>query len=178
VDRQHNWEELVDSSYFLLETASGMTRTKLPPDWILLNTRDARLLLSNDKDSSFSYDAFRTYWRVALDWELYRAPEARDYMQRTLAWAAGEWNRRRTLPAIIGASGKAKADWEALEMLSAMMGAVRHANAQAAAAMANRLNSTYRQGAWGESNSYYLQNWAWFGNALWDGYLEPLKNAK
>lgn len=178
VDRDHNWQELVDSSYWLLETASSLTRTRLPPDWILLDTSEGRLRLSNEKDSAFSYDALRTYWRVALDWEVYRATQARDYMRGTLAWAASEWNRRRSLPAVIGPSGKAMADWQSLEMLSAMISAVRQTDERAAGEMADRLSASYSRGVWGDKNSYYLQNWAWFGTALWDGYLEPLKNAK
>jgi len=33
--------------------------------------------------------------------------------------------------------------------------------------------ATSVDGAWGDRDSYYLQNWAWFGTALHNSYLAP-----
>ena len=42
-------------------------------------------------------------------------------------------------------------------------------------AMYNKLSNAYSRGGWGEENRYYLQNWAWFGTAVYNGFLGPLE---
>jgi hypothetical protein len=59
-----------------------------------------------------------------------------------------------------------------MEMLSALMAVLRNE------AMHGRLDATYSKGIWGDRNSYYLQNWAWFGTALYSGFLGPLELVK
>ena len=61
-------------------------------------------------------------------------------------------------------------------MLAALMAAFKHVEPGTAEAMRRRLNGMYRDGFWSERDRYYIQNWAWFGNALHDGSIEIFRH--
>ena len=168
-DAANNWASLVDTSYDLLQVVSGFADTGLPPDWAQLDTHTGAIRPSSEKDASFSYDAFRVYWRIELDRELFKDDRADEYLRKSLRWISAEWERRRRLPAVISPSGKPLVEYESFEMLSALMCAMHNA------AMQKRLESVYSQGIWSDRNRYYLQNWAWFGTALYNGFLGPIQ---
>lgn len=174
-DNSRPWLQLVDSSYEFLEECSKLTSTGLPPDWVNLNVSTGRLTLGTEQQSRFSYDALRTHWRVAMDYELNGEPRARRYIEHSLRWAANEWKRNGRLPAVISSRGEAKADYEAPEMLAALMAALRHTDPDVATSMRQRLNGMYKDGFWSEPDRYYIQNWAWFGNALYDGRVDVFR---
>lgn len=177
-DPAHPWMELVDSTYRLLDATIERTRTGLPPDWIDLGAATGELTLGDARQSNFSYDALRTFWRIALDYELNGEPRAQRYLERSLAWAIGEWRSKGSLPAVISASGEARAEYEAPEMLAALMAALKHVDPDAAEEMRERLNGMYRGGFWSERDRYYIQNWAWFGNAVYERRLEIFERAQ
>jgi len=171
-DGDGDWTRLVDSSYYLLTTTSRFANTRLPADWVQLNTMTGEISRASDKDSAFSYDAFRVFWRVELDRQLFREPRAEQYLRESLTWIAPEWERGGKLPAIISPAGKGLVEYESLEMLSAVMCAAHDE------AMQRKVMGAYSQGIWGDNNRYYLQNWAWFGTALYNGFLGPLELVK
>jgi len=181
-DRERDWRSLVDSSYGLLETSANLTGTRLPPDWIMLETTTGRLALPAGKDSAFSYDAIRVYWRVAMDRELFGEPRADEYLKRTLPWLIARWERVGTFPAMIPSSGDDPADYESPEMLAALLPAFQRIRPDIAAAIERRLQSLYSRGVWadhaGAQDSYYLQNWAWFGTALYHRQLAPFQSLR
>ena len=168
-DGAENWASLVDTSYHLWSTVSGFADTGLPADWIQLNTDTGEIARASEKDGSFSYDAFRVYWRIEVDRELFREPRADQYLRESLSWISAEWEKHRKLPAVISPAGKPLAEYESLEMLSALMCVIHNE------AMHRKLEAAYSQGIWADRNSYYLQNWAWFGTAVYSGFLGPLE---
>ena len=172
-DTARSWNELVDASYNLLESASALTQTGLPPDWVGLQMKDGRITMGDDKDSVFSYDAFRVYWRVALDRQLFNDDRADRYLKQSLGWLVREWQMKKRLPAVISASGQSRADYESIEMLAALAPALRFVDSDVAAGMYNKVAARYSGGIWAEKDSYYIQNWAWFGAALYNGYTAP-----
>jgi endoglucanase len=171
-DAASNWAALVDTSYDLLQTVSGFADTGLPPDWAQLNTSTGEITRSSDKDSAFSYDSFRVFWRIEFDREIFQEPRADAYLRESLRWISAEWNKRHALPAVISPSGSPLVDYESLEMLSALMCAMHND------AMQRKLEAVYSHGIWGDKNRYYLQNWAWFGTAMYDGVLGPIQAIK
>jgi endoglucanase len=174
-DPSHHWAELVDSSYSVLNVVSRLTSTHLAPDWVRLDTGTGDITLSSPADSVFSYDAFRTCWRVALDYDLNRDPRAENYLKLTLAWLDTEWGLRGAIAAVISSGGKPQVQYQSYEMLAGIMPAMRLVNARTATKIERKVASIYARGIWGERDSYYLQNWAWFGTALYQGYLGPLR---
>jgi endoglucanase len=174
-DAGRNWNSLTDTSYYLLEKASSLTQTHLPPDWLRLDRKTGALTLGTDKDSVFSYDAFRVYWRIALDRELFQDSRARRYLKDSLAWLVQEWLKGKRLPAVISKTGKGLADYESPEMLAGLLSALRSVRQSIASEIDGRLSSGYRQGIWFDRDSYYIQNWAWFGVALYKTNLFPFE---
>jgi len=174
-DPDHDWSQLVETSYFLLDANSGLTTTGLPSDWILFDRGTGALSLGSEKDSLYSYDAFRAHWRVAMDEALFGEPRARRFLTRSLGWLADRWRHEHKLPALISARGEPRADYESLEMLAGVMSALQIVAPDIAAEMSRRLESKYAQGVWGEPDTYYLQNWAWFGTALYRRHLGPFE---
>jgi endoglucanase len=174
-DPAHPWMELVEGSYYVLEATSSMTATLLPTDWVLLDSSAGTLRLGNENDSQYSYDAFRTHWRIAADAQLHGEPRADAYLRRSLAWVVEEWKSNNRLPAAISREGVPRAGHEAPEMLAALAPAVRRFSPEVGDAMYRRVQSGLSGGFWSDRESYYLQNWAWFGSALYEGYLTPLE---
>jgi endo-1,4-beta-D-glucanase Y len=177
-DPSHDWLQLVDTSYVLLDRNAALTTTRLPSDWLLLDTATGALALGNEKDSQYSYDAFRAHWRVRLDGVLFGEERARTYLATALAWLAERYRRDGHLPAIILQNGEAGADYEALEMLAGVMSALQETAPDVADAMNARLQGTLSAGFWGDRESYYLQNWAWFGTALHRRQLSPFERLR
>jgi endoglucanase len=145
----------------------------------VLDTQTGRLSLPDGKLASFSYDALRVYWRVAMDWELFRDPRAERYLKDTLGWPIARWEASARLPAAVSSSGSELAEYESGEMLAALMPAMRAQRPEIAAAMERKLRSVYKSGLWadqaGTRHPYYLQNWAWFGTALYARRLGPVQ---
>jgi endoglucanase len=177
-DPARDWRQLVDTSYFVLERNASLTTTRLPSDWLVLDTRTGALSLGEERDSRYSYDAFRSHWRVRLDGALFGEERARRYLSDSLAWLAERYRLEGRLPATILADGRAGADYEALEMLAALAPALQDPAPRVAEAVGARLAAALVDGYWGDGDSYYLQNWAWFGRALQDRALSPFEHLK
>jgi len=177
-DKSHSWAEIVDSSYSLLDAAAGLTKTHLPADWVWLDMRSGSIRLGNDKDSVFSYDAFRVFWRIALDARLFDEPRADKYLQKASSWLIEEWQKRGKLPAVISKDGQDLAKYESPEMLAGVMPAFQNLKPAVASAIEGRLQANFRDGIWFDRQSYYIQNWAWFGMALQQNYLVPFEQSR
>jgi hypothetical protein len=51
-------------------------------------------------------------------------------------------------------------------MLAALAPALQEAAPDVAKLLGARVDAALSDGVWGDRDSYYLQNWAWFGTAL------------
>jgi len=65
-DDKHDWNCLIDSSYYYLNQVMAKTKTGLPPNWFLIE--DGQIVLENSERSDFSYDAVRVFQRAYLDY--------------------------------------------------------------------------------------------------------------
>ncbi len=65
-DKSHNWDKVVDSSYYYLNVSMSKTKTGLPPNWFLI--QDSKVKLEDSVRSDFSYDAVRVFPRIYLDY--------------------------------------------------------------------------------------------------------------
>ncbi|MBC7970223.1 MAG: glycosyl hydrolase, partial [Verrucomicrobia bacterium] len=84
VDRTHDWLSLVDSSYQVLEGSASLSTLKLPSDWLALDTETKQfqpLLGTEPVFSRYGFDAYRVWWRLALDATWYGEPRAKRYLQ-------------------------------------------------------------------------------------------------
>lgn len=79
------WLQLAQDSYATLEACSNLSRMKLPVNFCDISKKTGRAQFSErepDYSSQFSYDAFRVFWRMALDADEFKSLEAKRYLQR------------------------------------------------------------------------------------------------
>jgi endoglucanase len=177
VDQFHPWKKLVDDSYWLLTQLAD--RSVLPPNWVLVKRDTGALESAHHYGYSgadyHSYDAFRIFWRVALDAQWHREPRAYMYARRFEPFFRNRW-QKNSLAAVYDTQGQAHVRYSTLSttvgplsLFSLANNALSHPLYQAS--FERYFN--YDTGFWGENNHYYDQNWAWFGTAL---YLNQLPN--
>ena len=194
-DKAHNWSTLIDTSYEVIQGCSeanlaNLTSAKLPPNWCGLDPVTGQLTVPLEYPQmsiDYGYDAFRVYWRVALDYKWFGEKRALDYLK----WSdtlRQKWKQDGKLAKTYDHSGKSTTTDEAL---SNYVGAL--ANFQfTEPALADNLvlekflpayqtianapggTTTSEFVGWGDPQDYYNQNWVWFGLAFYSGRLPNL----
>ncbi|HEX2910350.1 MAG TPA: glycosyl hydrolase family 8 [Chloroflexia bacterium] len=196
-DKRHDWLALVDTSYEVIKgcTQNGLDASsgKLPPNWCAIDKQSGNLVsaLDTDKsfDSDFGYDAFRTIWRVTLDYRWNGDKRALDYLQ-SLGVLRDYWKDQQKLAVIYDHTGKPKDNGEDLGIY-AVNGVTLFqtldptlADQVVATKLLPRLQDTGRDDPdpahidASKARTYYAQNWTWFGLALYSGVLPSYSAAQ
>lgn len=174
VDPQHDWAELIDTSYDVLQKSSQMHVLKIPPDWCNIRKTDGAIVLSKDTyESDYSYDAMRTPWRVALDYKWFGEKRARALLEQ-FVFLRESWRVSRTIRSAYTASGVMRSFDEPLSGFGCvlpMVGLLEPEMAQQI--LQERIMSVYYDGLFRPEQSYYDNNWAWFGLAAYVDFLRP-----
>lgn len=167
VDPSHNWLSLVESSYQVLEKSSQTSVVGLPSDWIALDTKTGRFSpvpAASKLESVYSFDAYRVWWRIAWDAELFKAPEAERYLRTATKHLQTQWRSSQRLPARINLQGKPTVNYEATSQYVMLYPALRLINPEMAQQqLENKILPRYKQGIWDDESAYYTQNLAWLG---------------
>ncbi|MDB5082679.1 MAG: glycosyl hydrolase [Chloroflexi bacterium] len=190
IDPYHNWPGVVDSSYRVIQGCSetalaGTQAVKLPANWCGINRTTGQLTVAQDYprlDTNYGYDAFRTMWRVALDYRWFGDSRALDYLN----WSDTlrlKWKQDGKLAAIYDYSGKPVQAQEDLAVYGGNLANFLFTEPSLASDMVNSklLAAFNKAGAadsgnlagWGDPENYYSQNWVWFGLAF---YADALPN--
>jgi endo-1,4-beta-D-glucanase Y len=113
------WNQLANDSYDTLEACTNLTRPKLPPNWCAVKWQDdhqgSRIIFSDrqgEGSRDFSYDAFRVYWRMAMDAKLSPAPgrdRARAYL-KSHPFLLDYWRQHLTMPEGFTAEGQPRTE--------------------------------------------------------------------
>jgi endoglucanase len=183
VDPDHDWNRLADSSYVWLErsqTASfgGKREGGLPPDWMLVN-RDSGAISAPTQaglTNAFSYDAMRTPWRIALDWQWNKPPQAKQALERMTA-LKDSWEQDGRIVTTYKPDGTPSSGQQSPAGYGATLGYFIVTDSGAADTIYNdKLKTLYDpdKPGWTENLGYYDSNWAWFGLALHDNALPNL----
>jgi endo-1,4-beta-D-glucanase Y len=183
IDKTHDWMALVSDSYQVLRDSASSTLDKnqsagLPPDWVLINTSSGKLTASSagNLNTDYGYDAFRIPWRLALDWQWFHATEAKQTLD-TFSFLSREWNANHLLHSSYSHDGSVTGQIEAPAMYGGSIGYFMVSDDKNAKDVyTNKLLFLYDQdtSAWKEPLSYYDDNWAWFGIALYNNLLPNL----
>lgn len=184
VDTQHPWLDLVETSYEILTKVTEHNLDKpttaiLTPDWIYLNRETGEVVTSYPKaevTSNYSYDAMRTPWRLALDWIWNQEPKAKAYLDK-LNFLSTEWQNKGKLLAGYTHDGLPLNDYESHAMYGTAISYFLVTNPELANQIYEQklapLYSPDKQ-SWENKLSYYDDNWAWFGMALYNNELPNL----
>jgi len=181
IDTAHPWPKLIDSSYLVLNQSlltplDKKSTAHIPPDWVSLTLTDASLvpaITASTSTSNFGYDALRIPFRIALDYQWNQEPKARQFLDQ-LNFLHTEWQNNHKFVSTYGHDGTPLTDTEAPAMYGGTLGYFMIENPDAAKSMyIDKLQSLYSPDAqdWKQKLSYYDDNWAWFGMALYNGKL-------
>ena len=93
-DPRHDWNRVVDDSYTAL---AKCTVQGLPSNWCAIDGGGAvHSYMTGSGGDNYGYDAFRAFWRLALDAAWNREARARDYLrkgQKVIGPAVGPLDR-------------------------------------------------------------------------------------
>ena len=162
----------------------------LPPDWIDVNKKTGAFTApasSTGLTTNFGYDALRTSWRLALDYQWYQDPRDKDLLSR-MSFLSSTYANDGKLSAtyahdgskITIASGTTITmpfDYESASMYGGTLGYFSVVDApHAAQVYQDKLLYLFDSDTndWKETLSYYDSNWAWFGLALYNHLLPNL----
>ena len=177
LDPHHAWNKVIDTSYRLLTQCSrlplaGTRSAGLPPNWCAVSPSTGQAV-SNPKMTGaelYGYDAFRTMWRVALDWQWNHEARARSYLLGS-TFLRNAWKQHKNLAAQYHHNGTPVAGAADPTVYGGDIGNfVVTAPGTATTVVRTRILSNLRtadgQTFWGDRYNYYEQNWLWFGLAL------------
>jgi len=169
VDKSRNWISLVHSSYQVLQQAKTLSQTGLPNDWILLDLTTGipqALLTPNPGTSEYGFDAYRVWWRLAIDADWFGEPLARSLLQQQLKPIQQRWRSQQQIPARIDLHGEPLVTYEATSQYGMLYHAFRLIDPAIAQQIRQKqLDPRYRDGFWDNNSAYYTQNLVWFGLA-------------
>ncbi len=175
IDPSHDWKGLTDNSYTVLDSLAknpldSATSSGLEPDWIVMNrtTGVATAGTAPNLDTNYSYDAMRTSWRLALDYQWFN--DSRDKaVLSNFKFLSKEYRLTGQLQATYDRSGTVISKYESPAGYGSAIGYFLVEDPTFAQKMYNvKLLSLYSPDAqgWATKMSYYDDNWTWFGLAL------------
>lgn len=165
VEPDRNWLSLVEGSYQVLDAAGQLSAKGLPSDWVLLNLATGKVeRATGDLQSRYGFDAYRVWWRVALDAAWFNEPRALRYLQQQLQPLRQQWQAQQMIPAEIDLQGNPLVDYESTAQYAMLYTAFRLIDPEVATAIyQQKLVPAYRDGFWDNDSAYYVQNLSWLG---------------
>ncbi len=180
IDPAHNWNKLATDSYKILNkipTTEGFADTALPPNWFLVNKLTGEITSAKSvvsKSDDYSYDAFRVFWRLGLDYNWNKSTEAQQYLNKFQYFFEQQWANNNSSFAVYGVDGKPKVDYSNPSVDTGMLSVFIGNKSDLAGEVyikRFRYQMDSKMQYWGEKNNYYDQNWGWFAAALYSDNL-------
>ena len=169
-DTQHavGWLALAQNVYPTLNACTALITPKLPPNWCAVELKTGEITFSDaqgDGARDFGYDAFRVFWRMAMDAQLDNSGgsgAARRYLAEHSALHQ-YWQQHNTLPEGFAADGTPHPTSPSGFTLSALLSQQHVVAPQQDALMYRRLlKPDYnRQGYWFNDYNDYLHSVIW-----------------
>jgi endoglucanase len=181
-DPAHPWASLAADSYSLLAKTMSNPLDKrasagLPPDWVEINRTTGILKTpSGSLTTNFGYDALRTPWRIALDALWFDTPVAKATLEK-MQFLSAQWQQQGKLVSTYAHDGTETNQTESPAMYGGTIGYFSVTDPDLARQIyQEKLAFLFDPGTntWKERLSYYDDNWAWFGIALYNGLLPDL----
>ena len=179
------WKRLRADTYELLDRLcrglGGQAGVGLIPDWCRVDA-GGRAEPAPGRDTDFGWEAVRLPWRVALDALWFKERGAVRLMAgHFLPFFKKEWQAKGRLAAVYSYEGKPLVNYESPVMYAgALAAAMAAGDRDFAGQMARKILSAYHRDQSGRAyfatpDNYYANNWAWFGLALYTGWVQPLR---
>lgn len=167
VDKDHDWQKLVDSSYRLTNWCIDHIESGLPPDEFYISRNTGIITFDKDK-SDFSYDAVRVFYRFYTDYMLTNDSRAEKLLSKSNLFI-NRWRSEKKFYTCYRQNGELKNYDEAIGSIALLLPAIRMYDKNAADEIyQNRIKAKYNyRGYWSDPTDYYAQNLVWFGNWLY-----------
>ena len=183
VDKQHDWNAIVDSSYDLLARSADANLDKpktsgLIPDWVLMDRATGALSAPtvDTLTTNYGYDAMRAPWRIALDYKWNDEPRAKETLEK-MSFLADQWKANGSLKSIYAHDGSVVSNDEVAESYGTALAYFDVVEPDLAKEVYDeKIKTLYDQNtnAWDQPITYYAANWVWFGIALHEDQLPNL----
>jgi endo-1,4-beta-D-glucanase Y len=180
VDTSHDWNALVNSSYDVISKSSALPldtqySVGLPPDWVVIDRKTGAIEASTIKTlpTNYSYDALRTPWRLALDYQWYHDSRDKATLEH-FKFLGDQWKASNAINTVYTHSGFVTAKDQAPAMYGGSLGYFIVADpANAKKVYEQKLKVLYNPNTqnWTQVLGYYDDNWAWFGIGLYNNAL-------
>ena len=176
-DTTNDWERLADDSYlFLDDTVSAFGSNKLVPNWVLA-AKDGEISSAskyvNGEPDYYGYDAFRTYFRVALDAKWFPDSQAKNFLKGVEPFFVDQWKNRSKFNSVYAMDGTMITSYETPATSVAPLSIFAVSSSELAKTVfAGKFEKYIVDSNWkGNDQNYYDHNWTWFGIALYTGKL-------
>lgn len=173
-DPDHEWENLIESSYELWQKCSsqaGMQR-----DWCKIDNEgkiDSNFTQFGNADPSiYSFDAIRTPYRIALDYKTFSDPRAKNFLFSNHLFAL-DLGRTNKIYAVYDSKGRPLVDYDSLAHYGAQIGNFSATDRF----VSSRIFREKILPTNIEAISFYDISWIWFGLNLYsEDFPQQLKN--
>lgn len=174
LDPKGGWPQATETGYDLLARTIALSQDKLIANFVVVDVSGGVLPVQNKEglESVFSFDAMRTYWRVALDCLLRKNPRACADPARTSAMAQ-LLARDGAIYSRYALDGTRQSDVVSISFYGALLPAFRlFAPHLADALLRNQLSRKSLLPLLTDPDRYYDLNWTWFGLAADNGLIQ------
>jgi endo-1,4-beta-D-glucanase Y len=165
-DMLHDWNLLVESSYFYLKEVMSKTKTNLPPNWFLIENN--QIILENSPSSDFSYDAIRIFARIYLDFIQTHEIRALDILKKSEIFVQ-QWKNSKTFYVNYKVDGNLRDKHLAIGSMSILIPAISVYNPEIAKEIYQKTIKPYfdDETFWKNTHNYYNNNLSWFAQYLY-----------
>lgn len=172
-DSAHDWYDVVETGYEDLRKASDITKKRdgelyLPPDWIEMDraTGEVQPFLGKSNSMDYSYDAFRTFWRVAMDDMLSHSGDAHDYLEDSDVFAA-RWKKDDRVCSVYKFSTPDDLCQVDVGTLAGPLSIWSRTQPQLTSQLLQQYHFAGNRIDMAGDSAFYEKSWYWFGLWLW-----------
>ena len=169
VDPHHPWTQAITSSYALLHWLYDEEALPVPPELVYLDRQADRLTIGHPVtgvSSSFSYDAFPIFWRVALDAAWFGRAQG-PLRHKMLEFFRQEWKTRGAFVDRYTLKGSPLSASEGLPLYATIHALAAQEQDELARRLREKKIAPLEAGALsGKRLPYYFHNWLWFDQAV------------
>ena len=167
-DLIHDWNKVITDGYALLSQVSSLeTRRGLPPNWVIVSKTDgaANVYTSKQDSQDYSYDAFRVFYRVALDQKTTPSFEAFEYLSARKIFEDEFRNSGQLCSLYIHEDGNLRCDHNTTGLAGPL--GVFSVTSEYFADQLIRKYYIHDRKLQFPDYSFYAHSWHWFGLELW-----------
>lgn len=186
-DELHDWNCLIDSSYYYLEEVVSKTATGLPPNWFLIegvqevapdslqdgSQNRGYVVLENSERSDFSYDAVRIFARIYYDYLQNGEVRALPILEKSKFFVE-QWKNDKNFYVNYQANGQLRNKDKFVGSMSILIPVISMYDKKVALYMYETQVEPFWQSKkyWEGKRDYYGKNLSWYGYYMYNKDLK------